>query len=65
MIWPPIKDLLETLDPGFSYLRDCDLDEPLRRDVANFILAHVISPERVAQEKVAQDRVTDVPSEVL
>ena len=59
-----IKELLESLDPGFSYLRDCDLDEPLRRDVANFVLAHVVSPERVVQEKLSQDRVLDVPAEI-
>jgi hypothetical protein len=48
-----IKHLLEELDSEFSYLKSCALDEPLRRDVANFILAHVISPERMAQEKIA------------
>jgi hypothetical protein len=46
-----VKQLLNQLDPDFSYLRGCDLDEPLRRDVANFILAHVVSPERVTPEK--------------
>ena len=59
-----IKELLDDLDAGFSYLRDCDLDEPLRRDVANFVLAHVVSPERVVQEKLSQDRVIDVPAEI-
>jgi hypothetical protein len=41
-----IKQLLDQMDPDFSYLRGCEVDEPLRRDVANFILAHVISPAR-------------------
>ena len=65
---PRIKQLVDELDPDFSFLRSCDLDEPLKRDVANFILAHVISPERVNQERtaaaeaIAQDR--DVPVEL-
>ena len=64
---PRIKQLVDELDPDFSFLRSCDLEEPLKRDVANFILAHVISPERVNQERtaateaIAQDR--DVPSD--
>jgi hypothetical protein len=41
-----IKRLLEELDPNFSYLKNCDLEDPMRRDVANFILAHVVSPSR-------------------
>ena len=41
-----IKRLVDDLDSHFSFLKNCDLDEPLRRDVANFILAHVIAPER-------------------
>ena len=53
------KQLVEELDPTFSFLRDCDLNEPLRRDVANFILAHVISPERIIEEKLYQDRGSD------
>ena len=62
---PRIKQMLDEIDPDFSYLRNCDLDEPLRRDVANFILAHVVSPERATQERaaasaaVSQDR--DIP----
>lgn len=45
-----IKQLLEQMDPDFSYLRGCEIDEPLRRDVANFILAHVISPAKAARD---------------
>ena len=47
-----IQQLLDQIDPDFNYLKGCDLEEPLRRDVANFILAHVVSPERAAQEKI-------------
>ena len=51
----------------FSFLRNCDLDEPLRRDVANFIMAHVVSPERGNQDRaaasaaVSQDRNIPAP----
>jgi hypothetical protein len=65
---PRIKQLVDELDPDFSFLKNCDLDEPLRRDVANFILAHVVSPERANQERaiasaaVSQDRNIPQPS---
>ena len=39
---PKIKKLMDEHFPGFSYLRDCDLEDPMRRDVAHFILSHVI-----------------------
>ena len=45
-----IKQLLDQMDPDFSYLRGCEVDEPLRRDVANFILANVISPAKAARD---------------
>ena len=48
-----IKRLVDELDPNFSFLRNCELDEPLRRDVANFILAHVVAPEKATQERPA------------
>lgn len=48
-----IKRLVDDLDPNFSFLRNCELDEPLRRDVANFILAHVVAPEKATQDKPA------------
>ena len=58
-----VKQLVEDIDPTFTLLRDCNLEEPLRRDVANFILAHVVSPNRVAQERVSQDRAVELPPE--
>lgn len=45
-----IKQLLDQMDPDFSYLKGCEVNEPLRRDVANFILAHVISPAKTPRE---------------
>ena len=41
-----VKELLEEMEPGFTFLRGCDLSEPLYRDVAKFVLQHAIeSPE--------------------
>ncbi len=41
-----VKELLEEMDPGFTFLKSCDLSEPLYRDVAKFVLQHAIdSPE--------------------
>jgi len=42
-----VKELLEEMEPGFTFLRGCDLSEPLYRDVAKFVLQHAINtPER-------------------
>ena len=66
---PRIKQMVDDLDPDFNFLRNCDLDEPLRRDVANFIMAHVVSPERANQDRatasaaVSQDRSIPQPSQ--
>ncbi len=46
-----IKQLVDQLEPEFNYLRGCDLDEPLRRDVSNFILAQVVTPDRLSGER--------------
>lgn len=42
-----VKRLMEESYPGFSYLKDCDLDDPMRRDVAQFILSHVVPTEAI------------------
>jgi len=63
-----IKQLIDEIDPDFAFLQNCDLDEPLKRDTANFVLGHVISPERVNQERasateaISQDR--NIPADV-
>ena len=63
-----IKQLIDEIDPDFAFLQNCDLDEPLKRDVANFVLAHVISPQRVNQERasateaISQDR--NIPADL-
>ena len=43
-----VKKMMDETFPNFSYLKDCDLDDPMRRDVAQFILAHVIPIEEIS-----------------
>ncbi len=40
-----VKRLLDELDPSFNFLRGCNLDEPLYRDVAKFVVERAVSPE--------------------
>ena len=42
-----VKLMLEELDPEFVMLRGCDLEEPLFRDVADFVLRHAV-PQAIA-----------------
>ena len=42
-----VKKMMEESFPGFSYLKDCDLEDPMRRDVAQFILSHVVPLEKM------------------
>ena len=42
-----VKKLMEEAFPGFGYLKDCELEDPMRRDVAQFILSHVIPMEEL------------------
>jgi hypothetical protein len=37
-----VKRLLEDLDPGFSPLAGCNLDDPVYRDVADFVMNRVV-----------------------
>ena len=46
-----VKQLLEEMDPSFQFLKDCHMEHPMNRDVANFILAHAISPATPAAPK--------------
>ena len=43
-----VKKLMDEQFPHFSYLKDCDLDDPMRRDVAQFILSHVVPIEEIS-----------------
>ena len=44
-----VKQMLEELDPEFTMLRGCNLDEPLYRDVANFVVRHAVPQEATTQ----------------
>ncbi len=43
-----VKKLMDETFPNFSYLKDCDLEDPMRRDVAQFILSHVVPIEEIS-----------------
>jgi len=49
-----VKELLEECDPGFSLLRGCNLDEPLYRDVANFVVRHAVPKEAPPSGLISQ-----------
>ncbi len=44
-----VKQMLVDLDPEFTMLRGCNLDEPLYRDVANFVVRHAVPQETPSQ----------------
>jgi hypothetical protein len=48
-----VKRLLEDLDPGFSLMGGCNLDDPLYRDVASFVTDRVAVavPPQTAKKK--------------
>ena len=49
-----IHQLLDGLDPEFSYLRDCYMDEPLQRDLANFVVSHAVQKSHAPAPKAEQ-----------
>ena len=38
-----VKSLMEDMAPDFGFLKDCNLAEPLIRDVAKFVLEHAVT----------------------
>ncbi len=36
-----VKKLMEEMDPGFGLLAGCNMDDPLYRDIANFVMERV------------------------
>ena len=42
-----VAQLIEELDPGFDFLRGCEVSDPMRRDVGHFILSHVLTPNQM------------------
>ena len=59
-----IKRLLDELDPDFNFLKNCELDDAMRRDVANFVLAHVVSPSRTPLTPAASSRPAPRPMQI-
>ena len=49
-----VKQMLEELDPAFAMLRGCNLDEPLYRDVADFVVRHAIPKEAPPSALISQ-----------
>ena len=49
-----VKQMLEELDPAFTMLRGCNLDEPLYRDVAEFVIRHAIPKEAPPSALISQ-----------
>ena len=49
-----VKQMLEELDPDFTILRGCDLDEPLFRDVAEFVVRHAVPQDAPVVTVVTQ-----------
>ena len=43
-----VQQLLEDLDPGFHLLRNCNLNDSLHRDVAEFVTEHVTTKKSPA-----------------
>ena len=43
-----VKKMMDESFPNFSYLKDCDMEDPMRRDVAQFILSHVVPIEEIS-----------------
>lgn len=53
-----VKQMLEELDPDFTMLRGCNLDEPLYRDVANFVVRHAVPSEAPPQPVISKPAAT-------
>ena len=51
-----IAQMIEDIDPGFDFFRGCEISDSLRKDVGNFILSHVISPDRMNNPKTPEQR---------
>ena len=57
-----VKQLLEELDPEFAMLRGCDLEEPLYRDVADFVVRHAV-PQEITPATLISQPAAPAPAE--
>lgn len=58
-----VKQMLEELHAGFGMLEGCNLDDPLYRDVANFVMERVTSKSPTSATKKKSSRPTPVAPE--
>ena len=58
-----VKQLLEELDPEFAMLRGCDLEEPLYRDVADFVVRHAV-PQEITPATLISQPAAPAPAEL-
>ena len=59
-----VMKLLDELQPGFGLLAGCNMDDPLYRDVANFVLQRVTpaaAPQAAAGNKKSSGTVPPIP----
>ena len=49
-----VAQLIEELDPGFDFLRGCEVSDPMRRDVGHFILSHVLTPNQINMQNSSE-----------
>jgi hypothetical protein len=49
---PRVRQMLEELDPGFNFLRDCYVGEQLHRDLADFVIQHAVRQPHAAEAQV-------------
>jgi hypothetical protein len=59
-----VKQMLEELDSGFNLLRGCNIDDPLYRDVANFVVSHAV-PKAAQPSGASELSRPDAPSPEL
>jgi hypothetical protein len=57
-----VKRLLEELDPGFSPLFGCNLDDPVYRDVADFVMNRAVPASPPAPAHAPAPEPTPSPS---
>ena len=60
-----VKAMLDELDPEFALLRGCDLDEPINRDVANFVISHAVPTETQSATLISPSPATETEAAVI
>ena len=58
-----VQQILEDMDPGFNLLRNCNLNDALHRDVADFVIEHVAAKQPQAAKAPFLGNTTIMQSE--